>query len=110
MASDETPPGEPKPSWLSRTLAGRTGVAVAAAVVAAAFGGGYVTAKATGGLFGPTSPTTAAQQGVGWSLFGKPRGANAARRGIPKPEGFAVWRSRIDTSRPEPQACLELTR
>jgi len=110
MASDETPGEAVKPSWLTRMTAGRAGPALAIAVVAAAFGGGYVTAKATGGLFGPKSTAAASDHGVGWSLFGKPRSANAARRGPAKPEGFAVWRSRIDTSRPEPQACIEMSR
>jgi len=114
MASDETP-GETtqpaaQPSWLARLAAGRTGPALAIAVVVAAFGGGFLTAKTAGGLFGPKAPAATAEQGVGWSLFGKPRAAGAPRRGLVKPEGFAVWKSRIDTSKAEPQACIELTR
>ena len=114
MASDETP-GETtqpaaRPSWLARLAAGRAGPALAIAVVVAAFGGGFLTAKTAGGLFGPKAPAATAEQGVGWGLFGKPRAAGAPRRGLVKPEGFAVWKSRIDTSKAEPQACIELTK
>ena len=34
----------------------------------------------------------------------------AARRTPPKPEGFAVWKSRIDTSGHDPLACIEFSR
>ncbi|WP_374346017.1 alpha-2-macroglobulin [Phenylobacterium sp.] len=86
----------------------------AAAVVIAAFGGGMLAAKGFDALSlgGPASgPAAHLEPGAqGWSLFGKPRGQGAPRRGVPKPEGFAVWRSRIDTSGPEPRACVEMTR
>jgi uncharacterized protein YfaS (alpha-2-macroglobulin family) len=80
--------------------------------VVAAFGGGFLSAKAVDGLhlFGGKSATAQAEGAVGWSLFGKPRGAGAPRRGAVKPEGFAVWRSRVDTSKADPQACIEMTR
>jgi len=92
---------------------------VAAAALALGFGGGWV--AASGGLpfLGGTGPNTsvasASKDGrtpgaLPWNLFGKPRGANAPRRGIPKPEGFAVWRTRLDTSAAEPKACVELSR
>ena len=88
---------------------------LAAGLLVAAFGGGFIAAKGMDGLSlfgaGKSGPAAKLEPGAqGWSLFGKPRDANAARRGIPKPEGFAVWRSRIDTSKPEPLACVELTR
>lgn len=114
---DETPddgaPGSaPPPSsggWLDRLKATRAPGLIAAGVILAAFGGGFLTAKGIEGLGKPQ--VAAVEPGAqGWSLFGKPRGANAPRRGIPKPEGFAVWRSRIDTSKAEPMACVELTR
>ena len=119
--SDETPTGAPEPSpprrfaasraWAqalwARASASRVPGLVAAAIVVAAFGGGYLAAKTVA----PHDPAARHEPGAeGWSLFGKPRGAAAPRRGIPKPEGFAVWRTRIDTSRAEPMACVELTR
>jgi len=42
--------------------------------------------------------------------LGKPRPAAAPRRGQPKPEDFAVWRSRVDTSGAAPLACVEMSR
>ncbi|MBX3481673.1 MAG: alpha-2-macroglobulin family protein [Caulobacter sp.] len=100
------------PKALSPTLA-----IVAAAALALGFGGGYVTAN--GGLFGggKSSGSVATVDADGrtpgalpWNLFGKPRGANAPRRGIPKPDGFAVWRTRLDTSAEQPKACIELSK
>jgi len=102
------------PKGLSPTVA-----VVAAAMLALAFGGGYVAATTgifTGGKSGPEgSVATVEKNGrspgaLAWNLFGKPRGANAPRRGIPKPDGFAVWRTRLDTSASEPKACVEMSR
>ena len=117
MASDETPetttpaPAPPSKGWFERLRASRMPGVLAAGLLIAAFGGGYLTAK---GLDGPWPGAKGAATGEpgaqGWSLFGKPRGADAPRRGVPKPEGFAVWRHRIDTSKAEPRACVELTR
>ncbi|MFZ5668506.1 MAG: alpha-2-macroglobulin family protein [Pseudomonadota bacterium] len=88
--------------------------AVAAIALAAGFGGGLVTAAALGGFGGKAGggsvATGEAQKPSLWSMFGKPRAANAPRRGIPRPEGFAVWKTRLDTSKPEPLACIEMTR
>ncbi|MDP3174656.1 MAG: alpha-2-macroglobulin [Phenylobacterium sp.] len=90
---------------------GARGAGLAAAgVVLAAFGGGFLTAKVADGDLFAKAPAGAEAGVSGWSLFGKPRGAKAARRGVPKPEGFAVWRSRIDTAQAQPLACVELTR
>jgi uncharacterized protein YfaS (alpha-2-macroglobulin family) len=92
-------------------------IAVAAAL-ALGFGGGWVAAK-SGGLFtgGKNDSSVAGVSADGrtpgatpWSLFGKPRGVNAARRGIAKPDGFAVWRTRLDTGANEPKACIELSK
>jgi uncharacterized protein YfaS (alpha-2-macroglobulin family) len=120
MASDETPndagpttpPAQPAPkrSFMSWMRTSRLPGALAAGLVVAAFGGGYLTAKGIEG-FGKGAAVAKLEPGsLAWSLFGKPRGANAPRRGVPKPEGFAVWRTRIDSSKAEPQACVELTR
>jgi len=92
-------------------------VLVAAAALALGFGGGFVAATALPGLMGgggggPAGSTASETtvKAAPWSLFGKPRGANAPRRGIPKPEGFAVWKTRLDTSRSEPLACIEMSK
>jgi hypothetical protein len=128
MASDETPndgaqpppptppPHRPEPrepgfdGFMKRLRARRVSGALAVGLALLTFGGGYLSAKGFEAL--GHGPATAAHEpsGFGWGLFGKPRDANAPRRGIPKPEGFAVWRSRIDTSQAEPMACVELTR
>ncbi|MEO8113726.1 MAG: MG2 domain-containing protein, partial [Phenylobacterium sp.] len=99
-------------SWLQRLRASRLPTIAAIAIALAAFGGGILAASAFGGLHLPGGKTTtaASEPGQGWSLFGKPRKADAPRRGVPRPEGFAVWRSRTDSSGPEPMACIELSR
>ncbi|MDR3510087.1 MAG: alpha-2-macroglobulin [Caulobacteraceae bacterium] len=51
-----------------------------------------------------------AARGLPWPFFGHPRSAGAPRAAVAKPAGFAFWRSRIDTSNPDPTACAELTR
>ena len=45
-----------------------------------------------------------------WPLFGHPRAADAPRPGDEKPDGFAVWRWRIDTSHAQPVDCIQMTR
>jgi len=83
---------------------------LAAAVTAAllvGFGGGLLTARGLPVLRGAGGQI--AQGGV-WSLFGKPRAADAPRQGLVKPDGFAVWKTRLDTSGAQPLACVELTR
>ncbi|MDP1737394.1 MAG: alpha-2-macroglobulin [Caulobacter sp.] len=92
--------------------------AIAAIALAAGFGGGLVTATVLSGGFqgkdagGPKGSVVseAPQRASLWSMFGKPRAAGAPRRGIPRPEGFAVWKTRLDTSKAEPLACIEMTR
>ncbi len=78
------------------------------ATLAIGFGGGFLTARAfQGAAFDLAAPGVG---GVGWSLFGKPRAADAPRRGIPRPDGFAVWKSRLDTKGSAPLACIEMSR
>lgn len=91
--------------------------AIAAIALAAGFGGGLVTAGVLSGAIGgkvagPAGSVVSAstEKPSLWSMFGKPRSAGAPRRGIPRPEGFAVWKTRLDTSRTEPLACIEMTR
>ncbi|HEY5071390.1 MAG TPA: alpha-2-macroglobulin [Caulobacteraceae bacterium] len=91
---------------MNRNLAA---AAIAALVVG--FGGGFLAAKGFDGAFAPRGfGPGATQGGTLWSLFGKLRAAGAPRRGVPKPEGFAVWKSRLDTSGAQPLACIQLTR
>ncbi len=129
--SDETPNGltpepaapEPAPQgpdvaktpwWRSlkdRMSHGRAPVVLASVLIVAAFGGGFLTAKGVDILSIPRAVVSG--DGVvpgGWSLFGSPRSADAPRRGAPMPEGFAVWRTRVDTSTAQPRACIELSR
>ena len=130
-SSDDTPSTEPAgeplamtpdparktPFWKDLGWLKTPAAMAAAAALAVGFGGGYVAATALPGLFGggaggpagstATEPTVKAAP---WSLFGKPRSANAPRRGIPRPDGFAVWKTRLDTSRAEPLACIEMSK
>lgn len=110
LASSETK----RPFWASWHLP--VG-AIAAIALAAGFGGGLVTAGVlSGGIGGKSAGTSGSVVSAStgkpslWSMFGKPRSAGAPRRGIPKPEGFAVWKTRLDTSKTEPLACIEMTR
>jgi len=88
-------------------------IAVAVGALVVGFGGGVLAGKVSDVIqLGGASTATAAApaRGEAWSLFGKPRSAKAPRRGIPKPEGFAVWKSRIDSSGPDPMACVQMSR
>ena len=126
MTTDETPPGTGRDfrailrdRWgrLSRqvsqhwpdALKGPVALALAGALVVG-FGGGFAVGKG-GHFFGGGKPAGAESvKGEAWSLFGKPRSANAPRRGIPRPEGFAVWQTRVDSSGPDPLACIRMSR
>ncbi len=95
---------------LQTALAWRISAPAAAGIAAGAFVAGLIVAAAL--TVGPHVKTTEAWASAGgpWSLFGKPRGAGATRPGPAKPEGFAVWRTRIDATGPEPLACIEFSR
>ena len=83
-------------------------LAAAIAAVVVAFGGGFLFAKGVDGkLF---TPAGAAQAIAYWPFFGHPRAANAPRAGEIKPDGFAIWKTRLDTSSADPLACIEMTR
>jgi len=115
MANDEMPgatPPAPRRGLIGRLTAARLPAALALGLLVAAFGGGFLTAKGLEGLhlFGGKAGEGQALGAQAWSLFGKPRAPGAPRRGVPRPEGFAVWRSRVDTTGPAPLACVELTR
>jgi hypothetical protein len=80
------------------------------AVLVLGFVIGFLVAKGFDGAFsGHPAGATQAEAGA-WSLFGRPRAADAPRRGIVKPDGFAVWKTRLDTSGSQPLACVKLTR
>jgi uncharacterized protein YfaS (alpha-2-macroglobulin family) len=81
--------------------------AVIAAVVVA-FGGGFLLAKGVDGrLF---QPALHGQALAYWPFFGHPRAAGAPRQREVKPDGFAIWKTRLDTSGPDPLACVVMTR
>ncbi len=108
-------PASPKTPWWrslqGRLTQGRTPVILAGVLILAAFGGGFLTAKGVDSLRLPRLAVSGADTGpAGWSLFGRPRGADAPRRGVPVPEGFAVWRTRVDTGTAQPRACVEMSR
>jgi uncharacterized protein YfaS (alpha-2-macroglobulin family) len=95
-------------------------IAGAVGLVAIGFGGGWLAAKgAPGAAFGGSSYAGARGGGgnVGtepagfrWFGVGKPRAPGAPRAGAHKPDGFAVWTNRIDTSGAQPVACIRMTR
>ncbi len=87
---------------------GRRTVLAAIALVVAGFGGGFLTAK----LAGPRVPVAAVDKssGVTWPFFGKLRAANAPRAAVQKPDGFAVWTSRLDLAKTGPSACVRMSR
>ena len=85
----------------------RRWAAVIAAVIVA-FGGGFLFAKGVDGTLFNHAETGA--KAAFWSMFGHPRDANAPRAGEVKPDGFAIWKTRLDTSKPDPLACIRMTR
>ena len=116
--SDDTPPPEsppepdaplsvdPRPSrdwreripaWVPRNadFLKAPGVALAIGALVVGFGGGYVTAKGLGMIgSGSAALSNGGTPGASlWSMFGKPRDANAPRRGIPRPHAHAHSRS-----------------
>src|SRR5215469_1054298 len=84
----------------------RLAAAIVVALVAA-FGGGFLAAKA---LDGTLFRAPAAAGASVWSMFGHPRDAHAPRQGEVKPDGFAIWKTRFDTANADPLACIEMTR
>ncbi|MDR3507692.1 MAG: alpha-2-macroglobulin [Caulobacteraceae bacterium] len=91
-------------------------IAAAVAIGVLGFGGGALTMRLADAhhLLAPKTAADGAvaqaDQGLTWPFFGKPRPASASRADPPKPDGFAVWTQRIDTSRPDPVACVRMTR
>ncbi len=83
----------------------RGAVALTAAALVLGFGGGYLAARVTSSPHAGGAPA-----GFAWPFFGKPRAQGAPRAGVAKPDGFAIWTTRIDTSGPEPRSCVRMTR
>lgn len=84
-------------------------LAAALAAVVVAFGGGFLLAKGLDGTLFHRPPPGQPVASF-WTMFGHPRAANAPRHGAQKPDGFAIWKTRLDTSGPDPLACIELSR
>ncbi|HET9160284.1 MAG TPA: alpha-2-macroglobulin, partial [Caulobacteraceae bacterium] len=106
-SGDNAPSGRGRDlAWLKRPITLFT-----IAGILAGFGGGYLTARGLEGLpAGVHANSAKPSEGLSWPFFGKPRAASARRAAPPKPEGFAVWDQRIDTSGAEPVACIRMTR
>ena len=94
--------------WHNKTL-----IASAAAVLISGFCVGFLTAKATNGHAnsgGSAVVSSDALNGPATGLFGKPRDKNAPRAGDVKPDGFAVWKTRLDLSGNSPKACITFSK
>lgn len=89
---------------------GRRTVIAALALLVVGFGGGFLTARLAAGGPAAGNAATATASGFPWSMFGKLRPADAPRAPPPKPEGFAVWTSRLDVTAAGPRACIRLSR
>jgi uncharacterized protein YfaS (alpha-2-macroglobulin family) len=83
----------------------RGAVIIAAVALLLGFGGGYLTAHVA-----PSAHAGSNSTGFIWPFFGKPRAADAPRAGVRKPDGFAVWTTRIDATRADPISCVRMTR
>ena len=88
---------------------------ILAAAVAAALvfglGAGFLLGKGSGPRHPGQAASVARQEtGLAWPFFAHPRAADAPRAVEKKPDGFAIWRTRIDTSRAQPVDCIQMTR
>ena len=84
--------------------------AIAGAALLIGFGGGFLAAKAPALKATAPSATGAPAPGFAWPFFGKLRAASAPRATVARPEGFAVWTTRVDTEGTAPLACVRMTR
>jgi alpha-2-macroglobulin len=72
------------------------------------FGGGFWADRALSS--GHPHAVTASTSGFEWPFFGKPRAANAPRGGPRKPDGFAIWKTRVETAGADPISCVTMSR
>jgi uncharacterized protein YfaS (alpha-2-macroglobulin family) len=110
-ATPESAPAKPgllKKAWGESAFSALKSPAGIAAVIAVvvAFGGGLLAGK----TLGPHTVSSSGEQVSAWPSFGKPRSAGARRAGESRPDGFAVWKNRVDTSGPEPKACIQMSK
>src|SRR5690348_13308522 len=85
-------------------------VAAAIAALVVGFGGGFLTASAMHGAAARSGGPVPNHISLAWPFFGHPRDAGAPRAGETKPDGFAIWKTRLDTSQGDPLACIEMSR
>ncbi|HEX4095253.1 MAG TPA: MG2 domain-containing protein, partial [Caulobacteraceae bacterium] len=72
---------------------------------------GFLMGKGSGPRHPGQQATVAREEtGMAWPFFGHPRSADAPRAGEKKPDGFAIWTSRIDTAHAQPVDCIRMTR
>jgi len=88
----------------------RTTVLAALALLVLGFGAGLFTAKLTSPHGLSPARAGAGSSGFDWPFFGKPRDANAPRALPRKPDGFAIWTSRLDDRTPGASACIRMSR
>lgn len=92
--------------WLKqKPWAAPAAAAVAALIIG--FAGGFLV---RGAAVPAEGPRATAEKPLFGGLFGKPRAAGAPRAGPPRPDGFAVWRQRLDVREADAKACVEFTR
>lgn len=94
---------------MATTLSNRALAVAGVLALAVGFGGGFLSSQLVSERAAAQSEAHAGK-GFEWPFFGKPRRADAERPGPQRPREFAVWRSRVDTSTPDPRACIELSR
>jgi uncharacterized protein YfaS (alpha-2-macroglobulin family) len=92
---------------MSNSIGRRTVFAVGLTLLALGFGVGFLTARLGSPKAGATSASSA---GFAWPFFGKVRGADAPRAAPARPDGFAVWTSRLDLAPSGPRACIRMSR
>ncbi len=86
-------------------------MAAALCLLAVGFTGGLLTATLVAdGKTGTAPSATLTSTGFEWPFFGKTRPANAPRAIPKKPDGFAVWTSRLDLRPEGPRACIRMSR
>ncbi len=89
---------------------GRRTILAAIALVTLGFLGGFLIGRIRPTTATSTTPALSQSSGFSWPLFGKLRTADSPRAAAQKPDGFAVWTSRLDTAKPGAAACIRMSR